>query len=381
MSPSSGPRTEVREAVVRTIGIIAYDGFEIIDLTGPMEVFAFANHGLQRAGVVEEPVYLIRILAKTPGLVTASCGLRIQADGAYGDITDGIDTLLVPGSPAVQAVLSDPALQEWVRFMATRVRRLVSVCTGAFLLAETGLLDDKRATSHWAYCDRLAADYPSVAVEPDRIFLREGAIATSGGVTSGIDLALSLVEEDWGRELALLVARFLVVFLKRPGGQSQFSGYLVSEATNHPDIRALQVWIMEHPADDLRIEVLAERMAMSARNFARVFLMETGMTPAKFVEKARIDAARHYLAETELRIETVAVKAGFGDAERMRRAFIRQLGVNPQDYRARFGRNDGPPLPAILKAPAAASAASPGENSASVGRYGSPEKRWRVGRP
>lgn len=342
----------------RPIGIVAFDGVEVLDLTGPMEVFALANLGLQQTGTVSENAYPTRVFAKAPGLVTASCGLKIHADTAYGDLTDDIDTLLIPGSPDVSAVLADPDLQAWVRGMAGRVRRLVSVCTGAFLLAKTGLLDGLRATTHWAYCDRLAADYPSISVEPDRIFLREGHIATSGGITSGIDLALSLVEEDWGREMALLGARYMVVFLRRPGGQSQFSGYLVSEATTHPDLRALQMWIVEHPAEDLRNEVLAERMAMSPRNFARVFRMETGMTPAKFVEKARVDAARHFLGISDHLIETVARISGFGDAERMRRAFIRHLGVSPQDYRARFGPLGPQPAPMATESYAAALKAS-----------------------
>jgi len=330
--------TGVRGA--RGIAIIAFDGVEILDVTGPMEVFAFANIGLQRAGLSDGPAYRIRLLAKTAGPVRASCGLSIHADLGYGEGADDIDTLFVPGAPDVGCVLCDPALTAWIRAMSPQVRRLVSVCTGAFLLGEAGLLDGRRATSHWAYCDRLAADYPAVIVEPDRIFVRDGSIATSGGVTSGIDLALALVEEDWGRDVALDVARYLVVFLKRPGGQSQFSGYLVSEATQHTDLRALQVWIMEHPAENLSIESLAERMAMSPRNFARLFSAQTGMTPAKFVEKVRIDVARQHLGETDLRIEGVAVKSGFGDAERMRRAFIRQLGISPQDYRERFARAD-----------------------------------------
>lgn len=358
MTRSSVSDEETREAKVRPIGIVVFDGAEIIDITGPMEVFAFASHGLQRAGVTHEFAYPIKVLAKKPGLVTTSCGLQIHADSAYGDVRDGIDTLLIPGAPDVKALLSDPLLREWIHAMSPRLRRLVSVCTGAFLLAEIGLLDGRSATTHWAYCDRLSADYPSVTVEPDRIFVRDEFISTSGGVTAGIDLALSLVEEDWGREHALHVARYMVVFLKRPGGQSQFSGYLVSEGTNHADLRALQVWIMEHPAEDLRIEVLAERMAMSPRNFARVFLNETGMTPAKFIEKARIDAARHYLGTSDYRIEMVAVVSGFGDAERMRRAFIRNLGVNPQDYRARFSRQGTQPTPAMTESRAAAFKAS-----------------------
>jgi transcriptional regulator GlxA family with amidase domain len=358
MTQSSVSPEQASESEVRTIGIVAFEGAEIIDITGPMEVFAFTNISRQLSGLAQDPVYSFQMLAKKPGLVTASCGLKIYADGAYGDIRDDIDTLLIPGAPDVNAILSDPSLQDWVRAMSTHVRRLVSVCTGSFLLAKTGLLDGRRATTHWAYCDRLASDYPSVMVEPDRIFLRDGPISTSGGVTSGIDLALSLVEEDWGPEQALEVARYMVMFLKRPGGQSQFSGYLVSEATNHPDLRRLQMWIMEHPSEDLRIEVLAERMAMSPRNFARVFQEETGMTPAKFVEKARTDAARHFLEVTNHRIDKVAVMAGFGDPERMRRAFLRHLGVNPQDYRARFGRHGVKPIPDITESRAAAMKAS-----------------------
>jgi transcriptional regulator GlxA family with amidase domain len=304
-----------------------------------MEVFAFANNALQRSGICSEPAYPMQVLAATSGPVTSSCGLRIIADKAYSDVQDGIDTLLIAGTPEVSCLLCDPALQDWVRTMAPKVRRLASVCTGAFLLAESGLLDGRRATSHWDYCDWLARDYPSVNVEPDRIFVRDGSISTSGGVTSGIDMVLSMVEEDWGSEVALLVARYLVVFLKRPGGQSQFSAYLTSEATR-PELKDLQAWIILHLTSDLRVEALAERMCMSTRNFARFFLTETGMTPAKFVEMARIDAARQYLGSTNLSIEVVADKSGFGDPERMRRAFIRQLGVNPQSYRERFGLSD-----------------------------------------
>jgi transcriptional regulator GlxA family with amidase domain len=341
--------------MTRTIAIAAFDGFEIIDLTGPMEVFAFTNLGRQLSGLSPGPVYPIEVLAKQPGPVTSSCGLKIHADSAYGELRDDIDTLLIPGAPDVSTILSDPALREWALAMSSKVRRVVSVCTGAFLLAEIGLLDGRNATTHWAYCDRLASDYPKVRVEPDRIYVRDERISTSGGVTSGIDLALSLVEEDWGQEQALYVARYLVMFMKRPGGQSQFSGYMVSEATQRPDLRKLQLWIMEHPSEDLRVEALAERMAMSPRNFARVFQEETGMTPAKFVEKARTDAARHLLGVTNFRIDNVAVMTGFGDPERMRRAFLRNLGVNPHEYRARFGPRAGEqPPPTVTEAHAAA---------------------------
>jgi transcriptional regulator GlxA family with amidase domain len=337
--PSDIQSPQVRVAKIRPVSIVTYPGIEIIDLTGPMEVFAFANNALQRSGLCSEPAYPMQVLAATSGPVTSSCGLRIIADKAYSDVQDGIDTLLIAGTPEVSCLLCDPALQDWVRTMAPKVRRLASVCTGAFLLAKSGLLDGRRATSHWDYCDWLARDYPSVNVEPDRIFVRDGSISTSGGVTSGIDMVLSMVEEDWGSEVALLVARYLVVFLKRPGGQSQFSAYLTSEATR-PELKELQAWIILNLNSDLRVEALAERMCMSPRNFARFFLTETGMTPAKFVEMARIDAARHYLGSTQQTLEVVADKSGFGDPERMRRAFIRQLGVNPQSYRERFGLSD-----------------------------------------
>jgi len=331
-------QAQTHEPKVRNIAIVAYPGVEILDVTGPMEVFAFANIALQLTGVSMEPAYSVEVLAEKPAPLTASCGLQIIANRAYSDIHDGIDTLLIAGTTNIDCLLCDPVLQKWVRTLAPRVRRLASICTGAFLLAESGLLDGRQATSHWFFCDRLARDYPSITVEPNRIFVRDGFISTSGGVTSGIDLALAMVEEDLGPELVLFVARLLVVFLKRPGGQSQFSAYMTSESATHPDLRNLQAWIMTHLVEDLRVEALAKRVAMSPRNFARLFLTETGMTPAKFVELARIDAARHYLGSTELPIEAVADKAGFKDPERMRRAFIRQLGVNPQNYRDRFGR-------------------------------------------
>ena len=318
----------------KTIGIIAYQGVEILDVTGPMEVFAFSNIIAKQKFNSASPPYLIEILAMQPGRLKSSCGLQIIADKAYSEVND-IDTLVIAGTPSIDCLLNDLQLQQWVKKIAPHVNRLVSVCTGAFLLAETGLLTGRRATSHWLYCDRLAKEYPLVHLEPDRIFIRDGHIATSGGITSGIDLSLALVEEDLGNDIALTVARTLVVFLKRPGGQSQFSAYLTSQAKRN-DIRDLQAWIMFNLTEDLRVEHLAEKVFMSPRNFARLFLAETSMTPAKFVELARIDAARHYLCGTQLTIEAIAAQSGFGDSERMRRAFRRQLGITPQDYRERF---------------------------------------------
>ena len=328
-----GMDTKIVTGSVRTVYIVAYPGAEILDITGPLEVFAFANLILRQHGVIMEPAYQIEVLAEKPGPVTTSCGLKIIGDRAYSEVTDGIDTLLIAGATDVNSILCDPVLADWVRTVAPRVRRLASVCTGAFLLAESGVLDGRRATSHWGFCRRLAQDYPSVRVEPDQIFIRDGEISTSGGVTSGIDLALALVDEDWGRKIALAVAQYLVVFVKRPGGQSQFSAYIPTEASRRPDLQDLQAWIMGHPTEDLGIEVLADRMAMSSRNFARMFLSETGMTPAKFVGQ--------HLVNSELPIDVVADKSGFHDPEQMRRAFLRQLGVNPHDYRARFSSHHG----------------------------------------
>lgn len=322
---------------IRPIGIVAFPGAEVLDITGPYEVFSFANIGIQNQGITQEISYPITIFADQPGPVATLSGLQIVADKSFNQIDETYDTLLIPGG-FPEAVLANQQLQDLIKDMAPKVRRLVSVCTGAFLLAESGLLDGCRATTHWNWCREFSEKYPRVNLEPDRIFVKDGNIHTSGGITSGIDLTLAMVEADWGQALALHVARFLVMFLKRPGGQSQFSSYLTCEATNRADLRDLQSWIMLHPEKDLRVETLAERVAMSPRNFARQFISETGITPAKFVEMVRIDAARNFLETTKLSIDIIAGNTGFKDTENMRRAFLRQLGVNPSDYRKRFGQ-------------------------------------------
>ena len=323
---------------IRPIGIVAFPGAEVLDITGPHEVFTFANMILQKEGVSQEAAYPITVMAEQSGPVTTLSGLQIIADQSFSQINKNYDTLLIPGGEP-EVVLANTQIVELINDMEPKVRRLVSVCTGAFLLAESGLLDGCRATTHWNYCPEFAEKYPKVNLEPDRIFIKEGNILTSGGITSGIDLALAMVEEDWGQKLALAVAQFLVVYLKRPGGQSQFSSYLTREASKHNGIRDLQSWIMQNPEEDLRVDSLADRMAMSSRNFSRLFLSETGMTPAKFVEMVRIDAARNLLELTRFPIDTIADSSGFKDSENMRRAFIRQLGVNPREYRKRFGNH------------------------------------------
>jgi len=337
MSKFSFSKPESFKFQARTIGILAYPGIEILDIAGPNEVFGFASGALQNRGVCDRSIYLTKVFAEEPGPVKTLSGLQIVADEAYEKTDAEFDTLLIPGG-YIEKAMADEKLIAWIKVMVPKVRRVVSVCTGSFLLAEAGVLDGCKATTHWHWSEKLSKNYPLVCVQPDHIFIKDGNIFTSGGITSGIDLALALVEEDWGRELALHVARFMVVFLKRPGGQSQFSAYLTNEASERSDIRDLQGWIMDHAAEELSVELLADRMAMSPRNFARLFSNETGTTPAKYVEMVRIDQARNLLDSSDLGVEWIAVKTGFKDPERMRRAFVRQLGVNPHDYRLRFSR-------------------------------------------
>ncbi|MGY6275604.1 GlxA family transcriptional regulator [Methylomonas sp. MgM2] len=337
MSKFSFSKPENFKFQARTVGVLAFPDVEILDIAGPNEVFGFASAALQHRGICDRNIYSTKIFAEKSGPVKTLSGLQIVADEAYGDTDVEFDTLLIPGG-YIEKAIADEKLIAWIKAMAEKVRRVVSVCTGSFLLAEAGLLDGCKATTHWHYSSQLSENYPLVCVQPDHIFIKDGNIFTSGGITSGIDLALALIEEDWGRELALHVARFMVVFLKRPGGQSQFSAYLTNEAAHRSDIRDLQGWIMDHAGEELTVETLAGRMAMSPRNFARLFSTETGMTPAKYVEMVRIDQARNLLDSSDLGVEWIAVKTGFKDQERMRRAFLRQLGVNPHDYRQRFSR-------------------------------------------
>jgi transcriptional regulator GlxA family with amidase domain len=249
-----------------------------------------------------------------------------------------IDTLIIPGGPGIWPLQQDTELMRWIRQVLPKARRVASVCMGAFVLAWTGALDGKRATTHWRYCRRLADDFASIRVEPDAIFVRDGRIWSSAGVSAGIDLALAMIEEDCGHGIALDVARRLVVFLKRPGGQSQFSTVLAAQASDvEGRFSALHAWIVENLAGDLTVERLAAKAGMSPRTFARAYASRTGMTPASAVEALRVEAARLLLESSEAgSVNEVAQRAGFGDDERMRRAFIRHLGVSPSEYRSRF---------------------------------------------
>jgi transcriptional regulator GlxA family with amidase domain len=319
----------------RRIGFLVYPDCQSLDLTGPFEAFHWAN--LMLSVLRKPPTYHSFVIAKAAGPVRTMSGLQIVASHSYGEMVKGVDTLVVVGGTGCEAATKDTELLEWVRSIAPRTRRIVSVCTGAFVLAAAGLLDRRRATTHWTYADRLAKTYPSIEVDASRIFIRDGNVYTSGGITAGIDVALALVEEDIGREAMLGVARALLVFPRRPGGQSQFRGHTsIVDKPLRADVSELQTWMLAHPEEDLSVPALADRMAMSERNFSRLFRNETGQTPAEFAERARADAARHKLEHTNSSIETIATECGFGNAERMRRTFQRLFDASPAEYRARF---------------------------------------------
>jgi len=311
---------------MRTVLVVLFDDVQSLDVTGPMEVFAGAEK--QAPGT-----YRIRTASLDGGPVRTSSGLTLVPDTTLAD-APAPHTLLVPGGPGTRG--PDPRLTDWLREHGPRAERLVSVCTGALVLAEAGLLDGRRATTHWAYCEKFASDHPAVTVDPDPIYVRDGHVSTSAGVTSGIDLALALVEEDLGRDAALIIARHLVVFLRRPGNQAQFSAQLAAQTACREPLREVQQWITEHPGDDLAVESLAARARLSPRHFARAFRAETGMTPGRYVDRVRLEHARRLLEDTGDGIEEISRASGYGTPEAMRRAFLKTLGTAPAEYRRRF---------------------------------------------
>jgi transcriptional regulator GlxA family with amidase domain len=317
---------------IRVIELLAFPAVQMLDVTGPLQVFASANDHVAETGA--EPPYVLRVVAPGGQGVVASAGLGIAAD-PLPPASGALDTLMVAGGAGVEAAASDPVLVDWVRERASRARRVASVCTGAFLLAAAGVLDGRRAVTHWSYCAELARRFPAVHVEQDPIFVHDGPVWTSAGVTAGIDLALALVEEDLGRTVALAVARYLVVFLKRPGGQAQFSTALSLQAAEDK-FGALHDWINQHLADDISLPVLASQAGMSERSFSRHYAEATGLTPAHAVERLRVEAARRLLSESRLPVKRISQRCGFGSEETMRRSFLRLLSTTPQDYRARF---------------------------------------------
>ncbi|MEU8893136.1 GlxA family transcriptional regulator [Streptomyces sp. NPDC048442] len=353
--------------------VVLFDDVQSIDVTGPVEVFA-------GVGPTTGTPYEIRTASLDGTPVRTSSGLTLVPDGTLTDFTPRFTTtatppptaptppardttgppasgtpalapasgtpalapasgtpaltLLVPGGPATRR--SDPRLIDWLRTYAPRADRLVSVCSGALVLAEAGLLDGRRAATHWTVTDRLARDHPAVEVDPEAIYVRDGNVSTSAGVTSGIDLALALVEEDHGRDVALSIARHLVVFLRRPGNQAQFSAQLSAQTAQREPLRDVQQYISEHPAADLCVESLAARAGLSPRHFARAFHIETGTTPGRYVERVRLEHARRLLEDSADGVEGISRTCGYGTPEAMRRAFVKALGTAPAEYRRRF---------------------------------------------
>ncbi|MFD0229026.1 GlxA family transcriptional regulator [Streptomyces hirsutus] len=310
----------------RSVLVVVFDDVQSLDVTGPMEVFTGAG---RHSG---DP-YEIRTASLDGAPVRTSSGLTLVPDRALPEAGTP-HTLLVPGGDGTRRPA--PGLIDWLRERAPYAERIVSVCSGALLLAEAGLLDGRRATTHWSLCDHLATTYPDVDVDPDPIFVRDENIATSAGVTAGIDLALALVEEDHGRDTALTVARHLVVFLRRPGGQAQFSAQLAVQTAGRKPLREIQQWITEHPDADLSVERLAERASLSPRHFARAFRSETGTTPGRYVERVRLEHARRLLEDTADGVGQISHACGYGTPEAMRRAFVKVLGAAPAEYRRRF---------------------------------------------
>jgi transcriptional regulator GlxA family with amidase domain len=317
----------------RAIEVLAFQAVQLLDVCGPLQVFATANELALAAGGVAP--YVPRVVSLRGEPVTASAGLTL-ATAPLPSARAAADTLLIAGGPGVHAAAADAVILDWVRKRAARARRTASVCTGAYLLAAAGVLDGRRATSHWSHCGELARRFPLIRVEADPIFINDGSVWTSAGVTAGIDMALALVEQDLGRAASLAVARHLVVFLKRPGGQSQFSAAL-SLQTDDDRFGALHNWIERHLAEDMPLAVLAGQAGMSERSFSRHYAESTGRTPARAVEQLRVEAARQLLSDTALPVKRIAQRCGFGSEETMRRSFVRLLAATPQDYRARFG--------------------------------------------
>ncbi|HEY2068163.1 MAG TPA: helix-turn-helix domain-containing protein [Rhizomicrobium sp.] len=318
---------------MKTVVMLTFKNMQILDVVGPMQILAAVNS--ERPS----PAYALTLLAEKKGPITSSGGLRLDADGAYADLPTKIDTLMIAGGE-IRAALADPAMMQAVRDGAKRARRVVSICTGAFFLASAGLLNGKRATTHWRSVKLLARLFPHVTVEPDALYVNDGKIWTSAGVTAGMDLALALVREDWGDDMALAIARRHVMFVMRPGGQSQFSAHLTAQSRPKGKLASLLRWIPEHVAGPLDVGTLAARAAMSERSFARLFRKETGETPAAYVARARLDAARRLLTASDLPVQTIAADSGFGSEERMRRAFQRHLKVAPSSFRARFAQKE-----------------------------------------
>jgi len=324
--------------------MVVYPNAHILDVTGPLEVLTGASLFVEEG----TPTYEASVVARKKGKIRTSSGLSLHADFSFdeaGAQLDTLDTLIVSGGHGINEALADKTLMDFIAKAAKRASRVVSICTGAMVLAELGLLDGRRATTHWWWCPILAQKYPAVTVDSDAIYVRDGKVWTSAGVTTGMDLALSLVEMDFGHHIAVQVARYNVMYMMRPGGQSQFSAQLLSQTAEDPQIAKVLRHVVANLCEDLSAPTLAEISGMSERTFNRKFKDETGRTPAAYVELARVQAARVLLEQSDVGVEQVAAKSGFQGPERMRRAFHRHVGISAADYRERFKATDQEPKP------------------------------------
>lgn len=330
----------------RNVCMVAYPEAHILDIVGPIEILTGTR--LFVSGTSDP--YAVEIVADRPGPVATTSGLAVQADRGFEEARASgrpIDTLIVTGGHGSMAARENDALLEYVGWAAERASRVVSICTGAMILAEIGLLDERRATTHWFWCPVLAERYPRVTVEPDALFVQDGNIWTSAGVTAGMDLSLALIEQDWGHDIALQIARYNVMFMMRPGGQTQFSAQLIAQQSGGGPLDETLSFILDNVGENLTVTALAARACMSERSFARKFKEATNVTPAQYVELARLQAARVQLEQTNDLIDAIARKVGFVNPERMRRVFQRHLGISATDYRDRFRSRAGAPAPTI----------------------------------
>jgi len=334
-------KKEANRPPSRRVVIVATPSAQSLEVAGPVEVFSIVNEKLREAGRELIPGYAVEVVSATEDLtIRSSSGLRMLADRSFRQVDYGIDTLLVAGGTKIWSGAGHEELLQWIRDRSAHARRYGSICTGAFVLAEAGLLKGKRVTTHWYFCQQLQKDYPDVIVDPQPIFIREDSLYTSAGVTTGVDMSVALVEEDCGLDIALRVARALVLFLRRPAGQSQFSAALQFQSTWRVPMRELPVYVLEHLQETLSIEQLAKQVSMSPRNFSRAFKQEFESTPAAFVEQLRAETAKRLVEDSTRGFAEIATECGIGSEDTLARLMSQYFGKTPSQLRkqARIGR-------------------------------------------
>lgn len=322
---------------IRHVVILVPPQSTLLDTSGPMDVFQRAIDNIEQLNEPVDFTYRIHIVSATKAKrIEVSSGISILGEGCYKHITYPVDTLIIPGLPQKPGYKVGKDVLNWIKEQSRKVRRICSVCAGAFMLAEAGVLENKRATTHWMLCEKLARNYPRTTVNPEAIFVKDGNVYTSAGITTGMDLTLALIEEDLGKAFALQIARIMVLYLKRPGNQTQYSTILESQQIDYQPIRKVIDWIYNHLQEEITVEKLAEYTAMSPRNFARVFTRELHITPTKYVEKLRLKAATRYLTETQLTIDEIAYLCGLKNSTNMNRLFLHTFEITPSQYRRNF---------------------------------------------